>query len=290
MIERNPFYMKPIQLFIEKPLTYILTGKFKSPSSDWKHMKRTLLDYELIIVTDGIFYLTVNQIPYTIKKGDYLLCPPNSQQMGQTESDCSFYWLHFMESETDYPDTSTTTIQNNSVLEIPFLGICRNFEKLIILMKHLQDSIRTYQNQMQNNYFTTIILCELYNQSASYLSSAKYNTINEQLIYDIKDYIKWYRNTNLKVIDIAAYFGYHEKYLSQLFQKMVGLSLKQYIIQEKLELAKFLLTDTNDTITSISQQLGFHDSHAFMKLFKKQTGITATAYRNANKKRLLYYI
>ncbi|MNE89876.1 HTH-type transcriptional regulator YesS [compost metagenome] len=88
---------------------------------------------------------------------------------------------------------------------------------------------------------------------------------------------------------IAAYFGYNEKYLSHLFTKISGIPLKQYILQQKMELAKFLLSDTNQNISEVSLQLGYKDCHNFTKSFKKIVGLTPTDFRNAYAKRLLFY-
>lgn len=287
--------MKYIQIPIEKPATYVMTGKFKSPFDEWKHLNRQLLDYELIVITEGILYLTLHETNHTLSKGDYLLCPPNSNQSGFKPSDCSFYWLHF---ETDgmninycQSDTAQSYINplSKDLISIPFVGKTYSLEKLIIQMKNLQDSIRSYNNTIQNNYLTTSILCELNSQCHLNYFPKNNNSRNQQLYNDIMDYIKSNQNINLKVLDIANHFGYNEKYLSHLFQSVKGMSLKQYILKEKIEIAKYQLADTNKTIAVIATELGFNDSHNFMKSFKKQIGMTPSEYRNVYNKRMLYY-
>ena len=54
-----------------------------------------------------------------------------------------------------------------------------------------------------------------------------------------------------------------------------------------MELAKYMLTDTNDTIKQIASALSFSDSHNF-ESFQKVVGLTPSEYRNAFSKRLLY--
>lgn len=50
-----------------------------------------------------------------------------------------------------------------------------------------------------------------------------------------------------------------------------------------------MLADTNQNINENALQLGYKDSHHFMKTFKKIVGLTPTDFRNAYAKRLLYY-
>ena len=156
-------------------------------------------------------------------------------------------------------------------------------------MKHLQDCVRSYHNRLQNNYMSSTILCEISNQFALQKDQESSVLKKKQLFNDIKDYIKWNRNNDIKVCQIAEYFGYNKRYISYLFSTIAGITLKQYIIQEKIELAKFLLCDTNDNICEVAYQLGFNDNHNFMKAFKKIVGLTPTQYRNAYASRMLFY-
>ncbi|UUZ78762.1 helix-turn-helix transcriptional regulator [Paenibacillus sp. P26] len=93
----------------------------------------------------------------------------------------------------------------------------------------------------------------------------------------------------LKTSHIAEHFGYNAKYLSHLFSKVAGVPLKRFILQQKIEAASSLLTDTNMTINEIALQLGYNDSQHFMKSFKQMTNLTPTGFRNASANRLLFY-
>lgn len=73
-----------------------------------------------------------------------------------------------------------------------------------------------------------------------------------------------------------------------MFREISGIPLKTYIINRKIELAKSLLTDTNDPISQITYSIGFHDNHNFSSCFRKNTGLTPTQYQDSFGKRLLY--
>ena len=80
---------------IRKQFTYHWCGKFISPSPEWMHLTRRLIDFELMLVTEGTLYIASNEIKYTVKKGEYLLMKPTDLQYGHQASDCTFYWFHF---------------------------------------------------------------------------------------------------------------------------------------------------------------------------------------------------
>ncbi len=276
---------------LETPLKYDLTGKFQAPSPEWIHFTRYMQNFELIVVTEGTAYLQIDEQFFDICKGEFMLFAPLSKQSGYKSSSCAFYWLHFT-CENSFRIVSSDEIPLELPIEkiyIPRYGKATNLEKIIVLMKHLQDSVRSYHNSLQNNYLSTAVLCELFCQFKERNSPQNSSMKKKQLFNDIQDYIKWYRNTDIKVSEIAEYFGYNRRYLSEFFKTLSGYSLKQYIIQEKIDLAKYLLCETNENISDIAYSLGFNDNHIFMKVFKKTVGLTPTQYRNANSKRLLFY-
>lgn len=283
--------MNAHQLRIERPVHMELTGKFVAPSANWIHLSRYLMDYELIVMTHGTLYISGDDETYEVSQGEYLLLPPFTRQKGAKPSDCSFYWLHFSSSQ-NLPKLDLshyTHVHENGRIVIPQYGTLRNPEKIVVMMKQLQDSVRGYNEQTLNDYMSTVILCELYNQLFFEKNNPGKSFKQTQLYNDILDYIKWSRHENIKVSQIASHFGYNEKYLSHLFTTVSGISLKQYILQQKMELAKYLLTDTNQNVSEISSQLGYSDPHHFMKSFKKIVGLTPTEFRNAYSKRLLFY-
>ena len=82
-------------------------------------------------------------------------------------------------------------------------------------------------------------------------------------------------------------YGYNEKYLSRYFKEVSNISLKQYILERKIERANFLLNDTNLTISNISDSLGFSNYHNFVRTYKKVTSMTPSDYRNTYAKRII---
>ncbi len=281
--------MKGYVFDISTPVKMGITGKFQAPSPEWVHLTRYLIDYELIVMTSGTLYMACDQTHYTVSEGEFLLLPPYTNQHGFKPSNCSFYWMHFS-PEHDLHATEMSEMPSPPTygkIILPEVWRPYNHEKVIVMMKQLQDSVISYHETNLNNYFATTILCELHNQCvATHKSGTSHK--KEQLYNDIVNYVRRNLNQNILVSDIANQFGYNEKYLTSAFKKLSGISLKQYVVKEKIEHAKFILIDTNNTIQEIAMQVGYKDSHVFMKSFKRTTGLTPSEYRNAYSKRLMY--
>ena len=64
-----------------------------------------------------------------------------------------------------------------------------------------------------------------------------------------------------------------------MFKSSSGMTIRAYANLLKLEDAKKLLSETDLSITEIALDTGFNDVSYFIKLFKKQFGISPLKYR-----------
>lgn len=63
------------------------------------------------------------------------------------------------------------------------------------------------------------------------------------------------------------------------FREQFGVTPLEYINRERIRLAKQLLADKKNSITSVSQQCGFSDVNYFVRLFRKAEGLTPGSYQ-----------
>lgn len=86
-------------------------------------------------------------------------------------------------------------------------------------------------------------------------------------------------NRDLSLSDIAQRLSVTEQYLSKLFKKETGKNFKEYLTDIKLNKAKEYLYNTDISITSISEKVGYNNIKQFGRMFKKMEGITPVQYR-----------
>lgn len=272
-------YIMFIDFDSKKGFEYRWCGKFTPPSDEWVHLTRNLMDYELMVVTEGTLYIADHSREYAVNKGEYLLMAPTPHQYGTRPGSCEFYWMHFDYDGglQDHTCHSSPTEYDATHLIIPTQGTLSSLERIIILMKQLQDSDRRYKESALNNALCSSILAELSAQNRH--AQTKDKQLKEQLYSDILDYISWHAQGRLRVSEIAAYFGYNEKYLTTFFKKYSGITLKQYILQTKMDLAQSVLSETTEPISQIAFRLGFSDAHNFSNAFHKVTGLSPSEYR-----------
>ena len=101
------------------------------------------------------------------------------------------------------------------------------------------------------------------------------------LVEKIKDYIQNNIETNVQIEQLADVFYLTPNYISTLFKRETGVSLGRYISQEKIAHAQRLLIDTKMKIYEVAQAVGYKDVQYFSRVFKKQTGMQPSDFRQA---------
>lgn len=85
---------------------------------------------------------------------------------------------------------------------------------------------------------------------------------------------------NISVTSIAYKLEISPSYLSRFFKKNEKIGVLDYIHKKRIEKAKELLdSDKNIKIKEVSEQVGFYNLTTFIRVFKKNTGVTPGEYR-----------
>ena len=86
----------------------------------------------------------------------------------------------------------------------------------------------------------------------------------------------------LETVADACYLNKY--YLSHLFSKEQNMSVGQYIIKRRVDEARHLLENGNQSVSSVAELAGFNDFSYFCRAFKRLTGMTPMQYRRRAQK------
>lgn len=117
----------------------------------------------------------------------------------------------------------------------------------------------------------------LYDNCTMKLNSKKENA---GVAAAIKKYIHENYREDINRDDIAASVFLTPNYLSKVFRKETGLTLREYINDCRISEAKKLLATTSQSISDIAFDLGFENVSYFSTVFKKECGLGPLAWRN----------
>ncbi|MDK2807996.1 MAG: hypothetical protein PWP24_730 [Clostridiales bacterium] len=105
-------------------------------------------------------------------------------------------------------------------------------------------------------------------------------TSQSRKIEQCKELIFSHLHEKISLSDIALYMNLNPNYLSGLFKKEEGMTIGSFIMQEKINLVKNLLTYSDYSFIEIATYLNFSSQSHLGSHFKRQTGYTLLEYRD----------
>lgn len=188
-----------------------------------------------------------------------------------------------LEDEIDF---KVDTILNEN------LGKNVNLKKLKENYKNLQKIKYSKLKSIINLvYYTTFYITDCIKNKKWIHAEINDNILNKRIelsnsqIAPALKYIHENIHENILLKDVATLCNMSISQFSRIFKKETNKTLKEYIILKKIEKAKFLIENSNKSLSEISDKLGLEDSSYFTKVFKKYEGITPKQYRDMFKKR-----
>ncbi len=105
------------------------------------------------------------------------------------------------------------------------------------------------------------------------------NQDNTMIISRMKEYIANHLAENISLKEMLKDFYFSPGYANVLFKKETGVTIHQYIVNERMRAAAELLREQPDLkIYDVASRVGYSDVAYFINVFKKIYGCTPTQY------------
>ena len=148
------------------------------------------------------------------------------------------------------------------------------------------DSKQLYKiirSQLKNRF-------EIKRQYASSFFSAiskdqTFSAADEQFVLKLNRFIREnLSNTMLGVDMIIEHMNVSRTTLFNKMNNLVGVSTNKYIRRIRIDLAKEMLSKTNKSVGTIAEETGFSESQYFSTVFKQETGMTPSQFKDSLRK------
>lgn len=272
---------------------------------DYAKLKANPEHYDVKIVTD--FYIVSLKSPapkslqygrqyYDFEEGTMMFISPNQVfSVGEFNDSVQYegWGLYF------HPDLIVNSSLGKRIKEFTFFSYAVH-EALHVsedekntLSQIIDNLIKEYSGNMDNYSRDLIInaIEQLLNYSQrfygrQFITRKKQNsdllTNFEQLVLE---YFKSEAAFNLGLPSVEYFskkLNLSAGYLTDLLKKETGKTTKEFIQLQIVEMAKYRLLNSNDTVNEIAYSLGFEYPQYFNRLFKSKTGKTPLEYRQLN--------
>lgn len=115
-------------------------------------------------------------------------------------------------------------------------------------------------------------------QNLKTITDDTYHSAQNPLAF-VLNYIKANLNEKLSINSLSDKACMSKATFYRLFKRELGISPNDFILAEKINKAKVLLSQPGAKVASIGYELGFSDANYFIRTFKKIMGTTPGAYQ-----------
>lgn len=190
-------------------------------------------------------------------------------------------------------DTVVPIYNNDEIIAYIMFGQLKDEEKTLSDIETVkakckkygidEKSVEEYYNALPTLQHNQIeALANLFKMCIPYFyTSDAISFEKNELASSIDTYLTQNISSALTINQLCEHFKISVNTLYQLSHKFFGTSIKDYIINKRIDMAKHYLTVTNRSVLDISVMVGFNDYNYFIRTFKARTGYTPLAYKKA---------
>lgn len=236
-----------------------------------------------ILQLDGKAQHEIDFESYEITTSTLLYINPNQVHRGLKNENVSAYFLA-ISNEHLHPEYL-------SVLDeiTPAIPLRLKDDNLLIITTALSLAVSIFEKKedklflpsLKNccNTVVALVISQYLEQSKSTDKLSRFDSITKAFKSTLESNF-----TSLKrPADYADLLNISVPYLNECVKNTTGNAVSLHIIQRVILEAKRMLYHSDKSVKEIATQLGYNDYAYFSRLFSKNTGISALAFRNKNR-------
>ncbi len=236
-------------------------------------------EHEILFVRRGHFTLRLNQTVYELSAGDVAFYAGGTIHTGEP-SDCDYTCillnLPLMIKKSDMCMRFADDLQSGGVTVEPLLG--RTNPRFAALCEQIRQSFCTrkagYAFDMKAGifaFFGEILNSGLYTVTAATASQTQKSTDRMKAILQ---HLEENYMTAIQLDELATLAHMTPAHLCRCFKAVTGRTPIAFLIDYRLDKARYSLMTTDRSITDIALACGFNDVSYFTRLFRQKYAIT----------------
>ena len=251
-------------------ISIVSSGHIFAPQGRRIHRPNGRNDYLLFYIAKGSEYMLLED-EIQMKEGSFIFFKPNEKQIHiQRENIVSeFYYIHF-----NAPDNFDLFGFNSSTIYTVDISTQINhlFEEII---EELQNKKPLYEKMCVSIFLNLLTLL-----SRRYLNiTTPLAHYTDKISFVIQNMNKEYYE-NYSLDDYAKMCIMGKFHFLRIFKSITGITPIEYRNNIRIEHAKEMLEETNDSIDEIAHKVGYTSNVYFCEAFKAKLGMSPSKYRS----------
>lgn len=268
---RLPLKDKSAPLIVGSCGTYRLKTRDRLPTK----RPRGRLDYQLLYIASGKAHFIIDGKDHEVSAGHMVLYLPRQEQdyVYYSKDKPEVYWVHFTGSDVK------NILKHYDIPLEDNIFYCGAISTYNYLFKEMIDELQNCRlgfQELLTMYLKQIFL--MIQRSRSEKKPAVSTYLQEEM-ENARNYFSEHFNEPISIEDFAASRSMSVSWFLRNFKQVNGMSPMHFILTKRINDAVSLLETTNYNVTEISTIVGYDNPMYFSRLFKKQKGVSPTAYR-----------
>jgi two-component system, response regulator YesN len=124
---------------------------------------------------------------------------------------------------------------------------------------------------------------ENWTKTLAYLCIQSQKQSDQTAVERAKGFIQNHLQDSITIEQVAGHVYMNPTYFCAYFKRHTNETVLHYVTNQRLELAKQLLENTEAKVVEVAEAVGYQDQKYFTKLFKKHTGFSPSEYRRTRR-------
>lgn len=257
----------------------ITQSTLQRQSVNWKEH-----DYLVMPLAQGTFFLMPPGVPYSTGHGLHWERPE------PREGQALLFWMLILPSGfmCHYCRSTATQHQSYPTFFVPSQQVHQLTRMLeeelgvqgseMIARAHLQAILGYAQRGLQSH----VSIQPLQTESTLHDFSNASKVSRQDGVQRAQSYIESHIQLPLTAKTIAAQAYLSTRQLDRYFSREFHMTLMEYVVERRIEMAKVLLQDTDLPISQIGQIVGYPNASSFTQIFKRHTRLPPSSCRRKN--------
>ena len=256
-------------------LLYVTSAQY---SAEWASAEHTHTCAELFFVTGGSGAMQIGQVPFPLVPGDLMAV---NAGVAHTEVSELSDPLEYVVLGVD--GLETLAGPEGFALVHGFCHQRQVAQTLNMLLQEAQRGQSGYESVCQD--LLHILLLLLVRHRGSILRPVPREQKAGRECSLVRRYIDSHFKESITLDGLAAVAHLNKYYLAHAFQKEYGVSPIRYLTARRIQESKFLLAETDHSLSHIAQVLGFSSASYFSQCFHRIEGVSPKEYRQRERRK-----
>ncbi len=277
-MSRSHYSLNQEQSFTIRGTAKLLNVASARYGGDWHSVPHTHNHMELFFIIGGKGQFLIEDQLHPVDVNNLVIINPN---VVHTEVSLNAQPLEYIVLGIEGIQLATSNTSNGqfSILDhyesVEISGCLRN------ILREMEQKNTGYEDVCQA-YMEILIIRLMRSTALAVPSETQVISVNRQCAA-VRRYIDLHFKEALTLEQLAEEGHMNKFYLSHAFKREFGVSPINYMISKRIEESKYLLAETDLSMTQIAQLLGFSSLSYFSQVFRRTQSVTPMEYRQSQR-------